>query len=209
MGKIYAGIKNKIDTIFRYIVIKNNKNFKIQNRNISIISSNCNGGVLAHDLNIGFNSPFVNMWMRPSEYVKMLGNLQYYMGEDLQFIEENGRDYPVGVLRDVRLYFQHYSTESEAYNAWMRRKKRIDYNNLVILFTDRDNCSETDLLEFDKLPYKKKVVFTHKPYSNIKSAYYIKGFENDSEVGVLSDFRNDKIGVRYLDEFDFRKLIDE
>ena len=123
MGKIYAGIKNKIDTIFRYIVIKNNKNFKIQNRNISIISSNCNGGVLAHDLNIGFNSPFVNMWMRPSEYVKMLGNLQYYMGEDLQFIEENGRDYPVGVLRDVRLYFQHYSTESEAYNAWMRRKK--------------------------------------------------------------------------------------
>lgn len=53
------------------------------------------------------------------------------------------------------------------------------------------------------------MVFTHKPYSNIKSAYYIKGFENDSEVGVLSDFKKDKIGVRYFDEFNFRKLIDK
>lgn len=48
--------------------------------------------------------------------------------------------------------------------------------------TDRDGCTKEDLIEFDKLSYKNKIVFTHVPYDDIKSAVYIKGFEKDNEV---------------------------
>ena len=37
-----------------------------------------------------------------------------------------------------------------------------------ILFTDRDGCTEQDIVEFDNLPYKNKVIFVNKPHPNIK-----------------------------------------
>ena len=82
-------------------------------------------------------------------------------------------------------------------------EKRINWDNLYILFTDRSGCTEQNLRDFDKLPYKNKVVFTHKPYPDIKSAYYIKGYESEGKVGILSEWKNNKKIKRVLDQFDF------
>lgn len=82
------------------------------------------------------------------------------------------------------------------------KKKRINKNNLFILSTDRDGSSYRDIEEFDNLPYKNKVIFTHKYYPHIKSAYYIKGFEKNKEVGIFSCFEG-MTGRRYLDQFDY------
>lgn len=181
--------------------------FSITNKDISIIASNCNGGVLCKDLRIPFLSPFVNLWIPPRDYIHLLQRLKEYMKEELHFIQDSSVSYPVALLGDVRLYFQHYQSRESAEACWIRRRERINYDNLLVLFTDRDGCSYEDLKAFDCQPYK-KVVFTAKQYDDIESAVYVDYFKSDKEVGILTDYVPKKWGVRYYDMFNFASLID-
>lgn len=188
--------------------MKNRINQKrLKNKSFSIIASNCNGGVMAHDLHQRFNSPFVNLWIHPKEYIQLLSDFDNYMEADLTFTEEAGINYPVGLLKDVRIYFEHYHSEEEARRKWNERKQRINKNNLFILFTDRDGCTYHDLELFDGLPYKNKVVFTKQKYPEIKSSFYIKGFENESSVGVCSEYKSAYSIKRYFDDFNYIKWL--
>lgn len=205
---MFKKIKKRIDKIIRKYRLKNNKNFRLTTKkSVSIIASNCNGGVLCKDLGIPFNSPFVNLWIEPKDYLKLLKQIKFYMEYELSFIKVDNIDYPVGILCDIKLYFMHYFTEKEAMEAWNRRKRRINYENIVVMFTDRDGCTYDDLKEFDKLPYK-KVVFTANEYKDIQSSFFIRQFKSKKEVGILTDFIPQKLGIRYYDEFNFAKWID-
>lgn len=181
----------------------------LENTEFSIISSNCNGGVLSSDLGLEFKSPFVNLFIKASDYVKLLGDLKGYMSEELHFVKEEDPiygnvSYPTAYLRDVKIYFMHYDSDEEARDAWERRKKRINWDNLYILFTDRSGCIQKDLEDFDKLPYEHKVVFTHVAHPEIKSSFYIKGYENEDKVPILSAFEDESKPVkRIYDQFDF------
>jgi len=189
-----------------YIYIKRKK---LRNKDISIISSNCNGGVISSDLGLEFNSPFVNLFIKADDYVKILGDLKGYIESELRFVKEKDPiygdvKYPTAYLRDAKIYFMHYKSEKEAVDAWNRRKKRINWENLYILFTDRSGCTQEDLEAFDRLPYEHKVVFTHVPHPEIKSSFYIKGYEDEDKVGILADYQNAKYPFkRQLDQFDF------
>ena len=72
-----------------------------------------------------------------------------------------------------------------------------------MLGIDGDNCSYETMRRFDMLPYENKVIFTHIPYPEIKSSYYIPGFERDESVGVLLYFKKQFLVRRYLDDFDY------
>ena len=74
---------------------------------------------------------------------------------------------------------------------------------MFILGIDGDNCTYETIQRFDKLPYDNKVIFTHIPYPQFKSAYYIPGFENEDGVGVLLYFKKQLLIRRYLDNFDY------
>ena len=176
---------------------------KLKNKNISVIASNCNGAMILHDLKLPFNSPFVNLWIKPHDYVKMCRSLKHYMESELVFIEQDEYDYPVALLDDIHIYFQHYQTEEEAGEKWQERVKRIDYDHLYFLFTDRDGCTEEDLTAFDRLPYEHKAVFVNRPHENIKSAVYISGFENEACVGFCMYYRNLFSYRKYYDDFDY------
>ena len=91
----------------------------------------------------------------------------------------------------------------EALEKWISRKSRMNYDNLFVLFTDRDGCTYEDLIAFDNLPIKNKIVFTNKEYPDIKSSFYIKGFENQSEVGQCFEYMPHKLGYKYYDQFDY------
>ncbi len=182
---------------------------RLINKNFSLIASNCNGGCILHDLGVRFNSPFVDVWMYPKDFLKICHDLKRYMEKELVFIKEEGLSYPVGLLDDVKVYFQHYDTENEALEKWNERKKRIDYGNIFFLFTDRDGCGIDELGEFDKLPYENKAVFVHKKYSDIKSAAYIPGFEEKEAVGFCMDYTNFFTYKRYYDEFVFVKWFNQ
>ena len=193
-------------TIFNRVgrkIINRVKRRMLTNKDFSLISSNCNGSFILHDLGIEFNTPTINLWIKPDDYIKFLQNLHYYLEQDLIFIEEPNISYPVGVLDDIKIYFQHYETQSDAKNKWVERSKKINYNNLYILFTDRDGCTYQNSCDFDALPYQNKVVFTHIPYPEFESAYYIKGWEKEECVGMCHEFKNKFSAKRIYDDFDY------
>lgn len=176
---------------------------RLKNKDFSVISSNCNGAFILHDLGMPFNSPFVNLWIKPDDFVKMLKNLHYYLDCDLQFIEEDHISYPVGCLDDIKIYFQHYSSPEDAKAQWVKRMKRMNFDNLFILATDRDGCTYQNLIDFDALPYENKIIFTHISYPEFKSAYYLEGWESESSVGMCFDYKNRFTIKKHYDEFDY------
>lgn len=194
-------IQNNEQTKRKQFIAKQRK--RIKNKDISIISSNCNGAFISHDLGLQFNSPFVNLWIKPQDYLKLLLDFDTYIQSDIKEISEEGICYPIGQLHDITIYFQHYSSFEEARKKWIERKKRINKKNMYILFTDRDGCLYQDLLKFDQLTYKNKVVFTNREYHEISSSFYIKGFENEKSVGICSEFIPNKNWLRYYDQFDY------
>lgn len=197
-----------INEFFRTRINRLNRK-KLKNTDFSLIASNCNGAFILHDLGLPFNSPTVNLWIAPGDYIKFLQNLDYYLKCDMTFIQESGISYPIGLLDDVKIYFQHYATPEEAKDKWIERTHRIHRDNIFIMFTDRDGCQYQDLVDFDALPYQKKVVFTHLPYPELKSARYIKGWEDQSCVGPCYEYKGKLTGKKYYDDFDYTKWFNE
>lgn len=199
---------NIFNKILRKRINKLNK-LKLYNNSFSVISSNCIGGFILHDLGMRFNSPFINLWMKPGDFIKYLKNIEYYNKCNLSFIEEVGITYPVGILDDIKIYFQHFVSSKDALEKWEKRCKRIDFDNLFIIFTDRDGCTYQNLCDFDALPYRNKVVFTNRIYPEIKSSYYLKGYENEECIGLCFEFINKFSGRRVYDCFDFIKWFNQ
>lgn len=194
-------LNNFIWKYFRKRINKANIS-RLRNTNPTIISSNCNGAVMLYDLNLKFLTPTVNLFLFPKDFLRFVSDLDKYLSNDAELVQvESRKPYPVGKLIDVEIHFMHYPTFEEAINKWNERRKRIQSNNIYLMMTDRDGCTYEDMVNFDKLPYN-KVIFTNKHYPEIKSSFYIKGFEDESSVGVLSNPKN-LWGKRFLDDFDY------
>ena len=187
-----------------YITIKRRR---LKNLYPTIIASNCNGGIILHDLGLKFNTPTINLYFFPGDFIRFVSNLDLYLTKELE--ETNSEfDYPVGMLGDVKVFFMHYSSFKKAKQKWEERAKRINKDNLFIMMTDKNGCTLEQMKEFDKLPYR-KVIFTHLPQKDIKSSVYIKGFENENEVGVLSDWKPGFWKRRWVDDFDYVSFLNE
>ena len=120
-----------IQRLFRIIRIIN-KRLKLKNKNISIISSNCIGGVIYSEIGTRFLSPTINLYIMPSDFVKFVSNLKLYLESELEFIDENS-NFPIAKLIDIKIYFMHYNSEEEAREKWNERKKRVNYDNIFII----------------------------------------------------------------------------
>ncbi|WP_440163254.1 DUF1919 domain-containing protein [Actinobacillus pleuropneumoniae] len=193
-------VKKTLNKFLRKTINNQNRQ-QLQNHTMSVLSINCNGAFILHDLNEQFRSPFVNLYLSPTDFLKYLKKMSHYMQAELTFIASE-KNYPVGQLDDLTIHFMHYHSEQEAANKWTERTKRINLDNLFVMMTDRDGCTYQDLQEFDRLPFENKVVFTHKAYPELKSAFYIKGFENQTQVGDLFEFSGWN-GKKYYDQLDY------
>ena len=178
---------------------------RLLNENPTIIGDNCNVGVMYHDLGLQFTSPTINLYIFPDDYIKFLTRLKYYTTHDVVQVFEDGIDYPIGLIDDIKVYFMHYSSFEDAKNKWEDRCKRMDFDNLFITMTKRSfRCTEEHIEAFDKLPYRNKVIFVNKPHPNIKSSFYIKGFEKKDGCGILLDYEHPKYKAkRYFEQFDY------
>lgn len=179
------------------------KRRRLKNSNPTIIASNCNGGIIYHDLGLKFNSPTINLSMDTDDFIKLVSNLKYYLEQEIYEIKDENYDFPCGMLEDIKIRFNHYKTFEEAVDKWNERKKRINWDNIFIMAIDGDNATYDSLKNFEELPYENKVIFTHKKYPEFKSSYYISGFEDKEGVGVLIYFKKKFFIRRYLDEFDY------
>ncbi len=178
---------------------------RLKNQDFTLVTNNCNGAFMLHDLGLRFNSPFVNLWLESHDFVKYCSNMAHYRECELRFADPNqyGVDYPVGLLDDLVIYFQHYASEEEAKQKWTERSARMREDNLRILYTAKGGWSYEDVVAIDKLPYAKKIM-VNKHYPEIKSAVYISGFDKEEEVGILSRWIPFQFwGRRYYDQLDF------
>ena len=203
LKKLYSKICNSTAKTSRIIVNHINRN-KLKNKDFSLISSNCNGAFISHDLDLKFLSPTVNLFFFPGDFIKFVENLDFYLQQELQFIDNKNYNYPVGILKDIQIHFMHYKNKEDAKLQWEKRCKRINRKNIFIMMTDRDGCSEDMIRRFDELPYKNKVIFTNKEYKQFPSAFHISGFDNGPSVGHLFKFQN-TFGKKYFDNFDYIK----
>lgn len=188
----------------RKLNIKNRE--RLQAKDITIISENCLGGILTHDLGLQFKSPTINLFFRAEDFIKFCENLRYYLSID-QFVECTDaviieqRTYPIVYLGDVLLYLVHYHSVSEAQRKWNERKKRVNWDNIIIMCTDRDGMTNELKERFEKLPYR-KVMFVHEPDEKHASCFYIKGYEDQECVGSIFNHHTWD-GRRPIDQFDW------
>ena len=176
------------------------------NPDVSILSMNCTGGILYHDLGLQFRSPTINLYFQAEDFLRFCERLEDYLAIDtmtecLDPAIMQDRTYPVAWLGDIKLFLVHYHSVAEAQEAWNRRKKRLQGGEIVILATDRDGMTDELKDRFEMLPYK-KVMFVHKPDLKHKSCFYLKGYEEEREVGIITEPRGWR-GVRSIDQFDW------
>ena len=153
---------------------------QLRNRDITIISQNCIGGVFYHDMKLPFISPTINLFIWEPDFVRMACNLEHYMNTDLELFW--GEEYPIGVLGgDVHIDFMHYHSCTEARESWDRRKKRINWKNIVIFATDRNGFSNQVFEQWKTVRYPKVLFTVNKAFKDERGTvvypqYAKKGF---------------------------------
>ena len=182
----------------------------VENTNFTIVSNNCSAGFIYHDLGIKFQTPTINLFFSPEDYLEFIENLRYYKECELVELENSNRDYPVGVLKakdtkhkDIIVYFQHYLNFYDAKSKWIERYNRINWDNLYFIFEFYDTLYNNELMyKFDALNLKNKVMLVHKKELCFKNSFYISCYDNDYPIAKIFEI-NYKTGKRYLDEFDY------
>ena len=177
---------------------------RLRNKEFTLITNTCVGGILFHDLHLRFCSPTINCGIRDhDEFLTFCGHLEHYLSLPVVMVPSQW-SYPVGVLHgdwgDVRVYFTHYHSEEEALTKWEERKARVQYNNLMVLM-DGDNCHDCHVEAFDKLPQQRKVIITMKEYPQYRSVFAIK--RKDYPQGKLLEYGLLHGGARWYELFDY------
>lgn len=155
---------------------------RLKNHDFTFLASNCTAGIIYHRLGMKFLSPTINMFIWQDDFLKFVLDLPHYLGCELQFIETE-EPYPVAMLDDIKLYFNHYKTAEEAREKWEDRKKRMHMDNLYILMCDRDGITEDDMRKLEQVDCKNKVVLTAKPHPDIDFAFQLPEYANEDYVG--------------------------
>ena len=160
----------------------------LKNFNFSIVSDDCWGGMIYQELGLPYNTPFVGMWVVKPDFLRMLKNLQSYLFCELTFKKDTNKDFPVGLLGDVEIHFNHYAYKSEeqVLELWKRRLSRFNHNKILIKFCVHDERSHQnggwkniDLLnEFNAIEINKKICFTKDDYSQIGKYIWLKELTN-------------------------------
>lgn len=160
--------------VFQYPFFDFKKYVELIESKVTIIANNCWGGITYHLLGMEFNSPFINMYVKDDDYMRMLKNIKHYLSLSPVFLEwaynsDLDRNYPVCSLGDIKLFFNHYVDMEEVNRKWHSRCERINWDNLfVMMYTDREEIAEM----FDMLPFEKKICFTSFE-SNLQSTFPI------------------------------------
>ena len=195
----------------KHLVDRRNKvrRERLINKNFTIISANCIGGVIYHNLGLRFDSPTINLWIRPQDFIEFNQNLKFYLTQaNLTECNDHSVKYPVGLLGgEIHIYFQHYKSFEEARNKWEARKKRVHFDNIYIIMTDRDGITKDVFENFKKLKCQNKIILTGVNY-NYPYTYNIR---NCNENGHLGDvFKPNFItGRTKLDDFDYVSFLNK
>jgi uncharacterized protein (DUF1919 family) len=173
----------------------------------TIISNDCFGGEIYRALNVKYNTPFIGLMLMAPCYISLLKDLKYYLSQDLEFttvskypsinnlLDKRGY-FPIARINgDIEIQFLHYESEKDAVEKWEERKKRMDFDNLLVKFDYSKDYANLDLLkEFLALDFKRKLAVGAKQSDVPRRSSLVAIPEYSTDGAVL--FR---LSLRYID----------
>lgn len=189
------------------------KRSRLKNHSPTIISRNCIGGIIYHDLGLKFTSPTVNISMDNADFITFIENLELLTRNDAVLTEISVEDcnYPVGLLCNgeisVRIEFVHYKSFKEAKLKWFERTSRMNYQNIYIIweYAKKDGPDQELWLRYKSLKYQKKILITGNCFPiKDKDVFYTDLYNQNYKYGKILEYKNGcKFYKRYLDDFDY------
>lgn len=128
-----------------------------------------------------FDTPTINPFFEPADYLRFIMNISFYIKEPVINITGDS-DYPIGLIKDIKIHFLHYNSFEEAKEKWTERCKRVHLDNIYFMFSDRNSRTYEQPKQFDELPLKNKIVLTNRKYPEFKYSKYIREFEDGNCV---------------------------
>ncbi|MCC8114491.1 MAG: DUF1919 domain-containing protein, partial [Bacteroidales bacterium] len=169
-GKIRVNVREKLNPYLSKFRKK-----KLRRPEFTIISNNCWAGHVYRYYGIPYLTPTVGLFFMADDYIRFVSNLKHYINQsdNLTFkptskkLEEKADrlrkelnlSCPIGFIDDVMIVFLHYKTEDEAYHKWTRRAKRVVWDNILIKFSEQNECLPEHLKAFDALEHESKFCF--------------------------------------------------
>lgn len=193
-------------------VIGNINRIGLKNRDFTIISNNCWGGFVYQKFNLKYNTPFIGLFIFAPDYIELLENFEVLINKELYFIEAEEskykeeliknntfNKYPIAKLgENVEIHFLHYHSKEEANDKWKERCLRINKDNLLVKFSDKDKCYDDLIIRFDRLKFKNKICFSAKEFKSCNSVITIREFYGDDFVRDEWKYYNRYINIKEL-----------
>lgn len=196
------GAKNRVSEMFHNLIGRLARTFLLKDKEFTIISNNCWGGWVYRYYGIRYNSPTIGLFFISEDYLRFIKNLKYYLGKELVIIspdDAHDRDwllknvekygtYPVGRLDDVDIHFLHAKTNDQAIRDWNERKKRVNFNRIIVKFSTQNDWSKRLCEEFRdwEFPEENKLFFTTRKMLNTNYEVVFKrdqGFKDTRDEG--------------------------
>ncbi len=187
---------------------------KLRNKNVSIISRDCMGGVIYHDLGLQFLSPTINLYLEKGDFIKFVSHLFEYLAEEMTEVFEEGISFPVGQLtyqgEPIRIYFKHYASFEEAKAKWEERSARIRKEDIFILENLDNGVTKEDIEDFEGLPYENKLLIananpTHSECVLVADMYNEAGYVS----GKIIQYKNAFSVKRHLESIDYISILND
>lgn len=126
--------------------------------------------------------------------------------ENLQPCENLPKDPQRSALAPIKIYFQHYDSFAEAKAKWEERERRINYENICMIFECAtpvaSDSSERAL--FEAASYKHKVMVTHTDSADGEHIVHLPVYADpDYAPGKLFGAKNKFSLARHLDDFNY------
>jgi hypothetical protein len=178
----------------------------------SIICNNCTGGVILHDLGLRFDTPTINtLFYNADDFLFFVSNIKAFSKSDMYQIPDTNYSYPIGAIklreRIIKIGLVHYSTFDEGKRKWEERFKRIDYNNLFIIWEGKDITRE-QLESFKGIQYPKQVYSLDcEDFSKLYPFYVGHIMYRSWFPGKIIEYKHLLSLKRYLDDFNYIKFL--
>lgn len=190
-----------------------------KNKDITIISRDCIGGVVYNQYGLRFLSPTINLYFEMDDFNLFCNNLTDYLNGHFEEFKDPEKYFPIGMLiphsnslKPIKVFFMHYDNYSTAIEKWNERKKRVNTDDSKIFIInnctnkeDVETMSKQTITEFNKIKYK-KVIFVDNYY----------GFENEFKLDPIKEYHRayvlDKKRLswkRVINNYDFNHFLNE
>ena len=168
-------VSMKLINLIRKIIRQSNI-FRLKNNNFTLITNNCIGGIICHDLHQKFNSPTVNLDFDDDDFILFCKHLDAFLSSQIEQVSTQEK-FPV----------------------------RINWNNIYVVM-EGGFASEQNIRDFDELPFENKVIFLRDGYYSKNSITIPRRFYDMSfHHGKLLEYtgRNLRRNFEILDYVNF------